>query len=139
MMTQQPDRIRQYLRRRGCAPSVVKGGLDGLLEHWDSLVQAVEEGYDLTFDDYLNDMDLRDVLQGALEVASTDEKKKAEDRLGSLDERFKDLSVECAPIWGEKVARENGHDPVEHWWYFRRPRKPAPDFEEELREAGLLV
>jgi hypothetical protein len=139
MMTQQPDRIRQYLRRRGCAPSIVKGGLDGLLEHWDSLVQAVEEGYDLTFDDYLNDMDLRDILEGALEVASQDERKKAEDRLPALDERFRNLTIECAPIWGEKVARENGHDPAEHWWYFRRPRTPAPDFEEELREAGLIA
>lgn len=139
MMTQQPDRIRQYLRRRGCAPSVVKGGLDGLLDHWDSLVQAVEEGYDLTFDDYLNDMDLRDVLQGALEVASLDDRKKAERKLESLDGRFRDLTVECAPVWGERVARENGHDPTEHWWYFRRPKRPAPDFEEELREAGLIA
>ena len=138
MMTQQPDRIRQYLRRRGCAPSVVKGGLEGLLGYWDSLVQAVEEGYDLTFNDYVNDMELRDVVQGVLEVATLDERRKAEPRLAALDRRFRDLTVECAPVIGEKVARENGHDPLEHWWFFRRPKQPAPDFEEELREAGIV-
>lgn len=137
-MTLQPDRVRQYLRRRGCAPSVVKGGLDGLLAHWASLVDAVEEGYDLTFDDYLNDMDLRDILAGALEAAAADERTAAEKKLAKLDLAFRDLTVECAPIFGEAVARENGHDAIEHWWYFRRPRRPAPDFEEELREAGLV-
>ena len=84
-------------------------------------------------------MDLRDVLQGVLEVATAEDREKAERRLTPLDERFSELTVECRPIWGEKVARENGHDPAEHWWYFRRPKKPAPDFEEELREAGIVV
>ena len=138
MTTQQPDRVRQYLRRRGCAPSVVKGGLDGLIDHWASLVAAVDEGYDLTFDDYLNDMDLRDILAGALEVASTDERPAADKKMARLDQTFRDLTVECTPIFGEAVAKENGHDVVEQWWYFRRPRRPAPDFEEELREAGLV-
>ncbi len=138
MMTQQPDRVRQYLRRRGCSASVVKGGLDGLLSHWASLVDAVEEGYDLTFGDYQNDMDLRDILQGALEIATNDDRAAAEPRLEKLDQRFKDLTVECPPIWGERHAREHGYEPSEQWWYFRRPQVPAPDFEEELREAGLV-
>jgi hypothetical protein len=110
-----------------------------LVGHWESLVAAVEEGYDLTFNDYVNDMELRDTLAGALEVASLDDRKAAERRLEQLDQRFRELTIDCGPIMGERSARENGHDPFEHWWYFRRPRQPAPDFEEELREAGLLV
>ncbi len=139
MTTQQPDRVRQYLRRRGSAPSVVKGGLKGLVDHWESMVAAVEEGYDLTFDDYLNDMDMRDTLAGALEVASTDDHQAIDGKLEKLDQQFRDLTVECRPIWGEKNARENGHDPTEQWWFFRRPLNPAPDFEEELREVGLIT
>ena len=139
MMVQQPDRVRQYLRRRGSAPSVVKGGLKGLLDHWESLVAAVDEGYNLTFDDYLNDMDMRDTLAGALEVATGDDRNAAEKKLEKLDARFHDMTVECRPVWGEKNARENGHDPAEQWWFFRRPKNPAPDFEEELREAGLIT
>jgi hypothetical protein len=117
---------------------VVKGGLEGLLSHWESLVDAVGEGYDLTFPDYLHDMELRDILSGALEVASPDERKAADARLEKLDKTFRELTVECGPIHGEHAAKENGHDPAEHWWYFRRPKRPAPDFEEELREAGLV-
>ncbi len=139
MTVQQPDRVRQYLRRRGSAPSVVKGGLKGLLDHWESLVAAVDEGYNLTFDDYLNDMDMRDTLAGALEVATADDRNAAEKKLKKLDEQFHHMTVECRPVWGEKNARENGHDPAEQWWFFRRPTNPAPDFEEELREAGLIT
>ncbi len=139
MTTQQPDRVRQYLRRRGSAPSVVKGGLKGLIDHWESLVAAVEEGYDLTFDDYLNDMDMRDTLAGALEVASPEDHQANDAKLEKLDRQFRDLTVECQPIWGEKNARENGHDSTEQWWFFRRPQNPAPDFEEELREVGLIT
>lgn len=138
MTTTQPDRIRQYLRRRGCTPSTVKAGLEGLLSHWDSLVAAVEEGYDLTFDDYLADMELRDVLAGALEVATPEDREIAEKTLGELDERFRELTVECSPVFGDKAARESGHDASDQWWFFRRPKNPAPDFEEELREAGLV-
>jgi hypothetical protein len=139
MMTQQPDRIRQYLKRRGCPPSVIKGGLDGLLRHWQSTVDAVAEGYDLTMDDYLNDMETRDVLAGVLEVASLDQRKAAEAVLERVDRRFRELTVECPPVLGEAAARENGHDPADQWWYYRRPRSPSPDFEEVLREAGLLA
>ena len=138
-MTQQPDRIRQYLRRRGCAPSVVKGGLDGLLKHWQSTVDTVAEGYDLTMEDYLNDMETRDVLAGALDVANADQRKAAESSLENLDKRFRELTVECPPVIGERTAKENGHDPADQWWFYRRPRNPSPDFEEMLREAGLLA
>ena len=138
MMTQQPDRIRQYLRRRGCSPSIVKGGLEGLLDHWKGTVDAVAEGYDLTMDDYLNDMDTRDILAGVLEVATSEERAAALAKVGKLDRQFRELTIECGPVWGETVAKENGHDTADQWWYFRRPKAPSPDFEEELREAGLV-
>lgn len=133
----QPDRVRQYLRRRGCSVTIVKGGLSGLIEHWDGVVEAIAEGYDLTLDDYLNDMDLRDILEGALEFASTDENEKAAPKVTKLDTKFKSLTVDCPPVWGEDVAKENGYDSEIQWWFFRRPRTPGPDFELELQEAGL--
>ena len=138
-MSQQPDRIRQYLRRRGCSPTIVRGGLEGLLTHWQSTVDAVAEGYDLTMTDYLHDLDTRDVLSGVLEQAGLDLGHGVERQLEKLDLRFRELTVECPPVQGEDAAKENGHDPGIQWWFFRRPRSPSPDFEEELREAGLLV
>jgi hypothetical protein len=137
-MNQQPDRVRQYLRRLGCTPTVVKGGLEGLISHWESLVEGVAEGYDLTLADYLADMDLRDVLQGALEFAADDDREQAEKRVRQLDETFRELTEECEPVHGAAEAEANGHDPRLQWWFFRRPLEPSPDFEEELREAGLV-
>jgi hypothetical protein len=137
-MTQQPDRVRQFLRRQGCSGSVVKGGLDGLLGHWESVVEAIAAGYDLTLHDYRHDMDVRDLLRGAVEVAYGEERQRADRRLQDVDGRFRELTVECGPVWGEDVAEEHGHDPDDQWWYFRRPKQPGPDFEEELREAGFV-
>jgi len=137
-MTQQPDRIRQYLRRRGCTPRVVKGGLEGLLSHWESVVTTVGDGYDLTLPDYQTDMELRDVLQGAIEYVSSTERAVVERKLDKLDRKFRELTVDCGPVSGEELISENGYDATTHWWFFRRPRRPAPDFEEELREAGLV-
>ena len=137
-MVQQPDRVRQYLRRRGCTPSVVKGGLEGLVSHWESAVGAVAEGYDLTLRDYRQDMEMRDLLSGALDAAGGQERELAEKRAERLDKRFRELTVECGPVSGDEAAEEDGHDPTSQWWFFRRPRQPSPDFEEELREAGLV-
>jgi hypothetical protein len=138
MMAQQPDRVRQYLRRRGCTPSVVKGGFEGLVNHWESAVEAVADGYDLSLGDYLSDMEMRDVLAGALDVTNGEQRTAAERRIDNADQRFRELTVDCSHVCGDQVALENGHDPGVQWWYYRRPRQPAPDFEEELREAGLV-
>ena len=139
MTTQhQPDRVRQYLRRRGCSQTVVKHGLQGLISNWESCVSAVEEGYDLTLRDYRHDMDLRDILQGALDAAAEEEQVAGRKKVARLDQRFRELTVECGPIHGEAAAREDGHDPESQWWFFRRPKRPSPDFEEELREADLV-
>jgi hypothetical protein len=116
----------------------VKGGLEGLVDHWDSMVDAIREGYDLTMSDYVNDIDLRDVLHGALDLASGPERQEAEPRVEQLDRAFRDLTVDCGPVCGEETATENGLDQATQWWYYRRPRRPGPDFEEELRQAGLL-
>ena len=132
-----PDRVGQYLKRRGCPVTIVKGGLSGLIDHWEGVVEAVAEGYDLTLDDYLNDMDMRDILEGALEFASTDEQEEVAPTVKKVDQKFKSLTVDCPPVWGEAAARENGHDPETQWWFFRRPKNPGPDFEIELQEAGL--
>ena len=63
------DPVRDYLRKSGAPHSVVTRGLRGLVENWERVVQQVLEGYPLTLDDYLNDMDGRQLLANALELA----------------------------------------------------------------------
>ena len=51
------DPVRDYLQKKGCADHVINGGLAGLVETWEGIVESVAEGYSLGLDDYLNDLD----------------------------------------------------------------------------------
>jgi hypothetical protein len=64
------DSVREFLSDRGCPDEVVTAGLDGLVSEWERAVVQVESGYPLGLDDYLNDLDGRQLLEDALEVAS---------------------------------------------------------------------
>ncbi len=69
------DPVGEFLRKRGCPEHIVRGGLQGLLEGWEEVVRSVGEGYSLGLDDYLNDMDGRQLLEEALAVAPAQEKR----------------------------------------------------------------
>jgi hypothetical protein len=127
------DSVGLFLAGRGCPEHVVRGGLDGLLHHWESVVEDVEEIYPLGLDDYLNDMDARQLLEEALAVAAPGERARISARLDAADERMQELLVDAGGcLWGEARARENGWTPAGNWWYFRRPATPGPDLEEGL-------
>ena len=131
------DPVRAYLAGRGCSAELTKGGLHGLASRWEHVVDEVEEGYALGLDDYLNDMDLRDILEGALGVASGADLGTMRARVDRADERLRALTRESKPLWGEDIAREHGHDPVHTWWYFRRPKRPGRVLSRDLSSNGL--
>ncbi|HEU4830294.1 MAG TPA: hypothetical protein VFT04_13965 [Gemmatimonadales bacterium] len=125
-MKRRADAVRDYLQLRGAAAHVVAGGLEGLLEAWDRLVGEVDRGYRFTLDDYLNDLDVRELLAGAIERAGEPDAERARARLEAADERLRHLVVptgEC--LWGAAVAEDEGWSPEMHWWYFSRPRRPG--------------
>ena len=61
--------VHEFLLSRGCPDDVVQMGLEGLLGEWERAVAQVESGYPLGLDDYLNDLDGRQLLEESLEVA----------------------------------------------------------------------
>lgn len=130
------DPVRELLRERGTAAHVIEGGLPGLLESWENLVRTVEEGYTLGLDDYLNDLDVRQLLADALAVAPPKERAAYEERLQRVDEQMQALlkpGEVC--LWGDEVAAEEGWTARHNWWYFSRPRYGDPEFLAELAEA----
>jgi hypothetical protein len=130
------DTVRDYLRLRGAASHVVAGGLEGLLESWERIVEQVEVGYPFTLDDYLNDLDTRDLLEGAID--RTPDADAARARLTAADARLRSSLVpadEC--LWGAGVADDEGWSRNTHWWYFSRPRNPGPDLARELGLRGV--
>ena len=136
MMTR--DAVRALLQARGCPATVVQAGLAGLVDAWEAVVRQVEDGYPLTLDDYLNDMDLRDLVAAACDVAMPDELAAVSARLASADTRHRAHTEDAPCLWGEDIAEEDGLDPTREWWYFRRPVRPGESLREDLATWGLL-
>lgn len=130
--------VRHYLEARGCADFIVAGGLEGLLARWDATAASIERGYDGLLDEYLNDMDLRDILEEAMDAAALPEDSPVRRRVQAADARVKAATVPCGPIWGREVAESETMDPAIQWWYFVRPRHPSDGLRAELEAEGLL-
>ena len=128
-----PDPSQAYLKSRGLPQHIVVGGLAGLLDRWGEVVATVQTGYPLTLDDYLNDMDLRQLIDDALPHASMRGHKQALVRLYQLDE---DVRPHLAPtdrcLWGTKAEAQHGWTPEHNWWYFSVPRAPGAQLAGDL-------
>jgi hypothetical protein len=130
------DPARDYMKSRGASSHVVEGGLPAAVARWESIAESVD-GYDLTLDDWLNDMDLRDIIAGALAAAGKSEGKLVSGQLKQADDRFREATVATGPVWGNAVAASHSHHPEGTWWYFRIPRHPGATLRTDLESAGL--
>ena len=137
-MTHDQDLVHTYLESRGCAPHVVRRGLAGLLDQWNGIVSAVERRRDGSLDEWLNDMDLRDILAGAVAAAAPRERRDSALVLDDADARFHVRTVPCPCLWGEVIAETNSWRHEWQWWYFRRPTEPGPLLREDLLVNGFL-
>lgn len=129
----QQDPVRGFLMKRGCPDHVVQGGLTGLVEAWEDVALSVAQGYGLGLDDYLNDVDGRQLLEEALVLASADEKKAVLQRVRRADRAMKALvrpSKRC--LWGNETAQERRWTAERNWWYFSVPREAGPDLLSEI-------
>ncbi len=116
------DPVRDFLRQRGCPEHVIRGGLEKLVENWESVVESVKKGYPLGLDDYLNDLDGRQLLEEAMPVASREERKLCAERVRRADNVMQTLVKPAGMcLWGDKVARKEGWTAEKNWWYFTQP------------------
>ena len=129
-----PDPVRHFLHERGSPPHVVEGGLEGLLRGWEETVTSLAKGYPVdTLDDYLNDLDGRQILDEALAFVPPRQFDPVYRRLALADSRFLALVTPVSRcLWGERAATANGWDPDRNWWYWRRPRHAGPDLHREI-------
>ena len=76
----------------------------------------MEHGYALTYEDYLNDLDIRRALTGAPLPHPT------QDRLATLDARFQEATFPSGTcVWGVDNEQAEGWDRATHWYYWRLP------------------
>ena len=117
------DPVRDLLKRRGCPAHVVEGGLEGLLTAWEKTASEVARGYALGLDDYLNDVDGREILDAAFQAAEPAQRNTLLPRLEAADRMIRRHLKPAGPcLWGENEALERAWTPERNWWYFRRPR-----------------
>lgn len=127
------DPVGEFLRKRGCPEHVVRGGLRGLAESWEEVVRSVEEGYSLGLDDYLNDMDGRQLLEEALAVAPAEVKKTLVKRIRQADAKMQWLVKPAGRcLWGDETARQEGWTSKKNWWYFSSPINAGEDLLAEI-------
>ncbi len=90
--------------------------LQRLLDNWRRTVLEVESGYQLTVDNYTNDLYKRNLLQAVLDAAPDSLQEKVMSVLAPIDDRFL------------RATRDDAADVLEHfchrprgWWWRRLP------------------
>ena len=130
--------LERYLTARGLSVDARRRGLHGLVAAWESMARGAA-GYDLTLDDWRNDLDVRDIIAGALAVASTNDLRATRDALHRADALFRTATVDAGrALWS---AEDDPTDQVEMdrpWWYRRRPAQPGDRLRSDLETEGLL-
>jgi hypothetical protein len=132
------DPVNDFLRQRDCAEHVIKDGLLGLIKNWESVVESVRRGYPLGLDDYLNDLDGRQLLEEALAMAPIEQKEKFLERVRRSDKLMQTLVKPAGKcLWGEEVAETEGWTAEKNWWYFTQPIHANPELLNEIEEASF--
>jgi hypothetical protein len=129
------DPVRYFLEEKGCPLHVVEAGIPGLVKGWEETVEETAKGYALTLDDYLNDLDGRQILEEILEALPTAADEKNRERIRRADRKMRGLTEPAGKcLWGSEVAETEGWTAEKNWWYFNRPKKGDADFLSEIDE-----
>ena len=120
------DAIRRYLERRGSPGFVVTAGLAGLVRRWEGTSRSVRRGYPLGLDDYMNDLDGRQLIAEVFPLAKPAVRKKLRPRVVEADALFKRHSTRTRVcLWGAREANRRGWTSRKNWWYYRLPTAPG--------------
>jgi len=103
---------------------------------WAKIVESLERGWRFDLDDWLNDMDLRQLIHEGWPLYGPDEKAEVEATIKRADSFFLGHAVDAGKcLWGRKTAKREKWSAKTNWWYFRKPRKAEPDFIEEVERV----
>ena len=119
------DPVRERLKQLGTSEPVVRSGLEGLVNKWESVAAQIASGYKLDRDSYLNDVDVRQLIEEVVR-AVPDVAPEMLKRIQVADELTKRSTVPSKCVWGDDVARKEGWTRKANWWYYVIP-KPMSD------------
>jgi hypothetical protein len=106
--------------------------IDYLLKKWVSTVQKIEHGYDLSIQEYVNDISSRNIIYKISSLVDKDLSEKIYKFVSAWDIKFNEATKTIA----EPLVREA--DIHEQPWWFRIPKKLVGDLRDDLISEGLV-
>ncbi|MDI1287395.1 MAG: hypothetical protein PSV46_23615 [Reyranella sp.] len=105
-----------------------------LVDQWATFCAALErQDYSFDLDNWLNDVDIRELIFEALPMFSREEMGDHALKLDEADKQFmagtRDFK-RC--VWGSGTAKKEKWTAPKNWWYFRTPRRTNAQLEDEL-------
>jgi hypothetical protein len=108
------DEIDRGLRAGGWATHVT---VESLLRNWEELAESVDR-YELTMDDYTNDLTVRDGLEMVLAKCGEPLRSKIRMLVEAADKKFRCRTVEDEAGAVARYFRVNNDS---GWWWQRKP------------------
>ena len=105
-----------------------------LIDQWVAFTADLEsKGYSFDLDNWLNDVDVRELILEALPMFDREEMGDHALKLDKADETFLAATRDFKRcVWGHGTARKERWTPEKNWWYFRTPRRSNAQLEDEL-------
>lgn len=120
------DRAAEELVRRGWSR---RFSLNQVVNGWSSLVHLVETGYEMTIDDYTNDLRIRRWAAEVEPLLTPRVRRSFHLRLEPIDEQFRKATFEA-------VGRLPGAG-TDHWWETRLPLHLVGELAEDVERMDL--
>jgi len=104
-----------------------------MVDQWAAFVAGLAEPYIFDLDNWLNDVDLRQLIHEAIPMFGADEVGEATRNLDEADAAFLLATHEVRTcLWGSKTARREHWTATRNWWYFRAPRHSNAELDAEI-------
>jgi hypothetical protein len=126
--------VEKFISMKGYSDNVKKGGLPFLLGKWKWVNERIPFSERYTFDEYLADLQTRDVIQEILMNCDVDDRLKEE--FYDIDKIFKSKTIALKRNLWSKDIPENEHN----WYYFRVPHERMKNWkilEDEIKVEVL--
>lgn len=108
--------------------------LQELIDQWAGFARDLErQDYTFDLDNWLNDVDVRELILEALPMFGREEMGEHALKLDEADRAFMAATRDFKRcVWGSGTARKEHWDARKNWWYFRTPTRSNAQLEDEL-------
>ena len=108
-----------------------------LIEQWAEFAGDLQRnGYGFDLDNWLNDVDVRELILEALPMFSREELDELALKLDAADQSFLEgtrVFKHC--VWGTRTAHKEKWTAKKNWWYFRTPLRSNVELEDDLAKV----